>query len=71
MVHDLRRSAANAFQPAAVPGSVIMEIGGWKIESVFRCRAIVSPTDGETRWTNWKGTGPEWMLRWSLLRPSS
>jgi hypothetical protein len=52
MVHDLRRSAANALQQAAVPGSVIMEIGGWKTESVFRPYSIASATGRGTRRTN-------------------
>jgi integrase len=45
MVHDLRRSGAKALRRAGVPESVIMEIGGWKTESVFRRYAIVSATD--------------------------
>src|SRR5450755_3223120 len=45
MVHDMRRSGAKALRRAGVPESVIMEIGGWKTESVFRRYAIVSATD--------------------------
>ena len=45
IVHDFRRSAARLLRRAGVPQSVIMEIGGWKTDSMFRRYAIVSHAD--------------------------
>jgi len=43
--HDMRRSSAKALRTAGVPESVIMSIGGWKTNSMFRRYAIVSSSD--------------------------
>ena len=43
--HDLRRSAAKALRAAGVPESVVMAIGGWKTNTMFRRYAIVSSAD--------------------------
>jgi integrase len=43
--HDLRRSAAKALRAAGVPESVVMAIGGWRTNSMFRRYAIVSSAD--------------------------
>src|SRR5207245_2468868 len=36
IVHDLRRSAARNLRKAGIAETLIMKIGGWKTESVFR-----------------------------------
>lgn len=41
LVHDLRRSFARHALRAGVPQPIIMQIAGWKTESVFRRYAIV------------------------------
>jgi len=43
--HDFRRSAAKALRRTDVLESVVMEIGGWKTDSMFRRYAIVSDAD--------------------------
>jgi integrase len=43
--HDMRRSAAKALRAAGVPESVVMAIGGWKTQAMFRRYAIVSSAD--------------------------
>jgi integrase len=48
IVHDLRRSGARQLRRAGVPESVVMEIGGWKTDSMFRRYAIVSNADIKT-----------------------
>jgi integrase len=48
IVHDLRRSGARQLRQAGVPESVVMEIGGWKTDSMFRRYAIVSNADIKT-----------------------
>ncbi|MGA3092641.1 MAG: tyrosine-type recombinase/integrase [Terriglobales bacterium] len=43
--HDMRRSGAKALRAAGVPQSVIMGIGGWKTDAMFRRYAINSSSD--------------------------
>jgi integrase len=45
LVHDLRRSGAKALRAAGVPESVVMSIGGWRTQAMFRRYAIVSAAD--------------------------
>lgn len=43
--HDLRRTAARNLRRAGVPQELIMRIGGWKTDIVFRRYAIVDHSD--------------------------
>jgi integrase len=45
IVHDLRRTGARNLRLAGVDRDVIMKIGGWKIDSVFRPYNIVDQRD--------------------------
>jgi integrase len=44
-VHDLRRTGARNLRRAGVDRDVIMRIGGWKTDSVFRRYNIVDDHD--------------------------
>lgn len=44
-VHDLRRTGARNLRRAGVPESIVMKIGGWKTNDMFRRYAIVDSKD--------------------------
>jgi integrase len=48
LVHDLRRTAARNLRRA---GGVIMEIAGWKTDSIFRRHAIIDRRDKRSAMT--------------------
>lgn len=43
--HDLRRSAAKRLRAAGIPESVVMKVGGWKTNAMFRRYAIVDSAE--------------------------
>lgn len=43
--HDFRRSAARGYRRAGVPQSVVMKIGGWKTDAMFKRYNIVDSKD--------------------------
>ena len=45
MIHDLRRTGARNLRREGLDTSVIMRIGGWKTDSVFRRYNIVDLAD--------------------------
>jgi integrase len=44
-VHDLRRTGARNLRRAGVDRDIVMRIGGWRTESVFRRYNIVDESD--------------------------
>jgi integrase len=56
--HDFRRTAARNMERAAVPRSVVMALGGWRSESMYRRYAIASEADlrdGVQRLSDFRG----------------
>lgn len=47
LFHDLRHTGARNLRRAGVAETVIMEIGGWRTQSVFKRYAIVDRADHE------------------------